>query len=59
MLREIKTFQNKLLRGTKMRNLQIKFKKNLFNPYPANVENMVTSNNVSKWQMGFNSALKG
>jgi hypothetical protein len=30
-----------------------------FNPYPANVENMMTSNNASKWQMGFNSAFKG
>ena len=27
-----------------------------FNPYPANVENIVTSNNVSRWQMGFHSA---
>jgi len=26
------------------------------NPYPANVENMVSSNNASRWQMGFNSA---
>jgi hypothetical protein len=29
------------------------------NLYPANVENMVSSNNDSKWQMGFNSAFKG
>jgi len=29
------------------------------NPYPANVEYMVNSNNASKWQMGFNSAFKG
>jgi hypothetical protein len=29
------------------------------NPYPANVENMVSSNNANKGQMGFNSALKG
>jgi len=25
------------------------------NPYPANVENMVSSNNTNNWQMGFNS----
>jgi len=30
-----------------------------FNPYPANVENMVSSNNASRWQIGFNSAFKG
>ena len=30
-----------------------------FNPYPANVENMVSPNNASKWQMGFNWAFKG
>jgi len=30
-----------------------------FNPYPANVENMVTPNNASEWQMGFNAAFKG
>ena len=30
-----------------------------FNPYPANVENMVTANNSSKWQMGLNLAFKG
>jgi len=29
------------------------------NPYPANVENMASSYNASKWQMGFNSAFKG
>ena len=29
------------------------------NPYPANMENMVSFNNASKWQMGFNSAFKG
>ena len=29
------------------------------NPYPANVENMVSSYNASRWQMGFNSAFKG
>jgi hypothetical protein len=29
------------------------------NPYPVNVENMVSSNNASKWQMGFNLAFKG
>ena len=28
----------------------------MFNPYPANVENMVAPNNASRWQMGFNSA---
>ena len=28
----------------------------IFNPYPANVENMVSPNNASKWQVGFNSA---
>jgi hypothetical protein len=33
--------------------------KELLNPYPANVENMVISNNTSKWLMGFNSAFKG
>ena len=33
--------------------------KMLLNPYPANVENMVSSNNDRKWQMGFNSAFKG
>jgi len=27
-----------------------------FNPYPANAENMVSSNNASRWQMGFNWA---
>jgi hypothetical protein len=32
---------------------------NYFNPYPANVEYKVSSYNVSKWQMGFNSAFKG
>ena len=26
-----------------------------FNSYPANVENMVSHNNASTWQMGFNS----
>ena len=30
-----------------------------FNPYPANVDNMVSSTNASKWRMGFNSAFKG
>ena len=30
-----------------------------FNPYPANVENMVAPTNASKWQIGFNSAFKG
>jgi len=30
-----------------------------FNPYPANVENMVSSYNASRWQMGFNVAFKG
>jgi hypothetical protein len=30
----------------------------IFNPYPANVENRVSSY-ASKWQMGFNSAFKG
>ena len=29
------------------------------NPYPANVENMVSPNNDSKRQMGFNWAFKG
>jgi hypothetical protein len=29
------------------------------NPYPANVEYRVSFYNVSKWQMGFNSAFKG
>ena len=31
---------------------------NLFNPYPANVDNMASSY-ASKWRMGFNSAFKG
>ena len=30
-----------------------------FNPYPANVDNMATPTNASKWRMGFNSAFKG
>jgi len=29
-----------------------------FKPYPANVENMVSSNNASRWQMGFNLLFK-
>jgi hypothetical protein len=29
----------------------------LLNPYPANVENMVSSYNASKLQMEFNSAI--
>ena len=29
-----------------------------FNPYPANVKNVVSSNSASKWQMGFKSAFK-
>jgi len=37
------------------RRLRVKMS---FNPYPANVENMVSSKNASKWQMGFNSAFK-
>jgi len=32
---------------------------NTLNPYPANVENMASSYNASRWQMGFNSAFKG
>jgi len=28
------------------------------NPYPANLENMVSFYNASKWQMGFNLAFK-
>ena len=28
-------------------------------PYPANVDNMASSTNTSKWRMGFNSAFKG
>ena len=31
---------------------------NLFNPYPANVDNMASSY-ASKWRMGLNSAFKG
>jgi hypothetical protein len=31
----------------------------LLNLYPANVENMVRTNNASRWQMGFNSAFEG
>ena len=31
----------------------------MFKPYPANVDNMATSTNASKWRMGFNSAFKG
>jgi hypothetical protein len=30
--------------------------KRTINSYPANVENMVSPNNASRWQMGFNSA---
>jgi len=30
-----------------------------FNPYSANVENMVSCYNTSRWQMGFNSAFEG
>jgi len=30
-----------------------------FNPLPANVENMVSSNNASKGQIGFSSMFKG
>jgi hypothetical protein len=29
------------------------------NPYPANVENMVSYNNASTWRMGFKLAFKG
>jgi len=29
------------------------------NPYPANLENMVSSHNASKWQMGFNLTFEG
>jgi hypothetical protein len=32
---------------------------NYINPYPANVENTVSYNNASRWQIGFNSAFKG
>ena len=31
----------------------------IINPYPANVENIVSSNVASRWQMGFNSVFKG
>jgi len=31
----------------------------IFNPYPANVENMGVPNNANKWQMGFNSVFIG
>jgi hypothetical protein len=31
----------------------------LFNPYPANMEYRMGSNNASKWKMGFNSVFKG
>jgi hypothetical protein len=31
----------------------------VLNPYSANMENMVSSNNASKWLMGFNSAFEG
>jgi hypothetical protein len=31
----------------------------MLNPYPANVENKVSSYNASKWQMGFNLEFKG
>ena len=30
-----------------------------FNPYPANVEDIVAPTNASKWRMGFNLAFKG
>jgi len=29
------------------------------NPYTANVENRVSTNNARKWYKGFNSAFKG
>ena len=29
------------------------------NPYSANLENVVSSNNAGRWQMGFNSVFKG
>jgi len=38
-------------------NMQAALKK--FNPYHANVENMVSSYNARRWQMGYNSAVKG
>ena len=34
-------------------------REHIFNPYPANVENMVAPTNASKWRMVFNSAFKG
>ena len=36
----------------------IKHEEQFINPYPANVENKVSSY-TSKWRMGFNSAFKG
>jgi len=30
----------------------------VLNPYPANVENRVTANSASRWQMGFKLAFK-
>jgi hypothetical protein len=44
---------------TKRSHLNVAYPASLVNPYPANVENMVSSNNANKGQMGFNSALKG
>ena len=42
-----------------IRKYEINYNFVYFNPYPANVENMVSPNNASKWQMGFNLAYKG
>jgi len=43
---------------TQRRNMYVSGIKR-FNPYLANVENRVSSNNASRWQMGFNSGFKG
>ena len=51
------TYSTKILRWL-VTYLLIMFGAFYFNPHPANVENMVSSYNASKWQMGFNSAFK-
>jgi hypothetical protein len=47
----------------KLANMTEKFRRNMecygINPYPAKVENIVSSHNASRWQMGSNSPFKG
>jgi len=38
--------------------LSLSFSTSCFNPYPANVENMVSSYNASRYNVEFNSAFK-